>query len=488
MDKHNPIVFLIGSAGCLILSLHSKQSPTGAMAASLGGAVLAQTAMSKASDRFIDDEVNIILHNAEVSKYVMLAENELAALLPQEAQGQVVDVQSAQVTQTLPGLDKYNWENIVDENSLLIGGEPGSAKTSTVAGYIVPRISQKYESEIIVLDSHAKKNDWAGMGYDRVINDYEQIYECLLWLDEERERRRNSSDSHHLLIVIFDEINDMWSYLERQDKQNKTKRLSNAQLILQTLLNCRKFDIQIIGMMQSHLCEDIGLSGAIRRQAFIILLCGAAREEASRNRKKLTEQQYNYLTDKNRPYCCLLTGYQSVTIADHPTHGHHTTFAKKGKVPENVSQPKNWNIQSIPFARVSVNNSESKETDNGNNIIHTDSGRFDLNKEGADESDEGEDESELAPTPHPEAQKLEDIFTIGSSDLAPSALVPDGWVVADPLAGFLSTEVRGVLVELINIKCPKEEAVKLVFGVSKGGNKKYKAAGFWYEEVKAQIK
>ncbi|NET14209.1 MAG: hypothetical protein F6K08_15910 [Okeania sp. SIO1H6] len=256
MDKHNPLIYLLGAGGCLLLALNSKQTSIGAMAASLGGAIIAQTAMAKASERFIDDEVNVILRNAEISKFELAAQAELAALLPEETQAEIIDVQA---TETISeNADKYNWEQIVDENCLLIGGEPGSAKTSVAAGYIVPRISQAYSSEIIVLDSHAKKNDWQGMGYHRVVNDYEQIYECLLWLDEERERRRNSSDSHHLIICIFDEINDMWSYLERDDKQNKTKRLSNAQLILQTLLNCRKFDILIIGMMQSHLCEDIG--------------------------------------------------------------------------------------------------------------------------------------------------------------------------------------------------------------------------------------
>ena len=52
------------------------------------------------------------------------------------------------------------WNQIIEENCLLIGGEPGSAKTSLAAGFIVPKISQAYESEVIVLDSHAKKNNW----------------------------------------------------------------------------------------------------------------------------------------------------------------------------------------------------------------------------------------------------------------------------------------------------------------------------------------
>ncbi|NET14210.1 MAG: hypothetical protein F6K08_15915 [Okeania sp. SIO1H6] len=220
----------------------------------------------------------------------------------------------------------------------------------------------------------------------------------------------------------------------------------------------------------------------------ILLLNGAAREEAGRNKKKLTEQQYTYLTDKNRPYCCLITGYQSTTIAEHPTHGYHTTFAKKGKTPENVSKPKIWNIVTIPFATNSISNVEQNNDSNGNNIIHTETGRFDLNKEGADEGSLCEDEGSNEPTPNPDPNLLEAIFHNGCSDLEPSALIPDGWSPADPLAPELAAEIRGVLRDLISMNCTKKEAIKLVFGASKGGGAKYKAASYWYEEVKAQIK
>lgn len=485
MDKHNPLIYLLGASGCLLISLHSRQSNLGAIVASLGGVTLSQIAMNKASDRFPDDEIETIIRNAEIAKYELVAKTELLQLLPQDMQSQIVHVAATEAISE--GVEKYNWEQIVDENCLLIGGEPGSAKTSVVAGYIVPKISQAIESEIIVLDSHAKKNDWQGMGYHRVVNDYEQIYDCLLWLDEERERRRNSSDSHHLIICIFDEINDMWSYLERQDKQNKTKRLSHAQLILQTLLNCRKFDIQIIGMMQSHLCEDIGLSGAIRRQAMIILLNGAAREEASRSKNKLSGEQYGYLTDKNRPYCCLITGYQNMQIADHPTHGHHTYFAKKGKKPENISEPKLWGIISIPFALNSHSNLGAKEAALDNSKTLPKTGKDTPSGDGEGEGYGGVGGTELTPTQHPQAQELENILNKGYSDLTPQALIPDGWVPIDPLTTDLSAEVRGVLVELINLKCSKKKTVELVFGVTKGTSKKYAAASYWYDEIKAQI-
>ncbi|NEP80143.1 MAG: hypothetical protein F6K39_19435, partial [Okeania sp. SIO3B3] len=409
MDKHNPLIYLLGASSCLLLALNSKQTSIGAMAASLGGAILAQTAMSKASERFIDDEINVILRNAEISKFELAAQVELMQLLPQEAQAEIIDVQT---TETISeSVEKYDWEQVVDGNSLLIAGEPGSAKTSVTAGYIVPRISNKYESEIIVLDSHAKKNNWAGMGYHRVLHDYERIYNCLVWLDEEKERRRTSSEEKHLLIIIFDEINDMWEYLEKTDEENKTKRLKNAQAILRTLLNCRKFNIKLIGMMQSHLCQDLKISGASRRQALMILLNGAARQFAYDNKKALSAQQYAYVSDENnRPYCCLITGYKRMTVAEHPTHGHHDTFAEKGKKPENVSQPKDWGIVTIPFAlpknHIQHTQSSSIEPpeneDTSNNIIITEPGKFDLNK-----NEEIEADSEVPDSLAPELPELD---------------------------------------------------------------------------------
>jgi hypothetical protein len=464
----NPLIYILGSASCLFFALHSKQTNLGAITSSFGGAILAQAAMSKTSKRFPEDELKIALSNSEVSKPKLEAQ-----IIPNT---------------TTSSISKYDWNQIVEENCLLIGGEPGSAKTSVVAGFIVPKISHAYKSEIIVLDSHAKKNNWQGMGYNRVVSDYEEIYECLLWLDEERERRRNSSDSSHLIICIFDEINDMWSYLERFDKQNRTKRLSNAQLILQTLLNCRKFDILIIGMMQSHLCEDIGLSGAIRRQAMILLLNGAAREEASRNKKKLTNKEYSYLTNKNMPYCCLITGYQSVQIADHPTHGSYPVFAKKGKEPKNVSKPKAWEIISVPFAKLRNDKYSNKIENLRSNIIITKAKKFNPNEEGVSNEDEREEAVLLTPEDNNVITQLESILQKSPINLTPLTLIPNGWVHIDPIAGELSTEVRGLLVELINVKCSKKEAIKLVFGVTKGTSKKYKAASYWYEEIKEQIK
>ncbi|MEM9272370.1 MAG: hypothetical protein AAGA80_05325 [Cyanobacteria bacterium P01_F01_bin.143] len=486
MDKNNPLIYLLGATGCLLLALHSKQTNTGAMAASLGGAVLAQTAMAKASERFIDDEVNVILRNAEVAKYELIAQSELAALLPQNQypEPEIIDVQA---TETLPHQSKkgkyYNLKNLPNEgNGVLVGAGPGYGKTSMVAGYFVPLYTQKSPAEIIVLDPDSNVNRWDKWGYERAVNDYDEILKCLQWFVSEKERRKKLKDyelfDQHDLILIWDEINDC--------RRNWTKKEQDeAARCLGILLNSRKYKITVFAMMQDANVEAIGISKKCKDQAVIILSGKASLDEAKTNGVKTSYSRYIELDKTGYP--CVVTGALSFQLAIHPTHGHYPEYERTGKPPANVMKPILSDKQIIPFARVSVNNSEQKETDNGNNIIQTETGRFDLNKEDEVEGSDSEGEGSDEPAQNPDALKLEDILSKGYSDLEPSALIPDGWSPADPLAPELPAKVRGVLRDLISIKCTKKETIELVFNAKKGGGNKYVKASEWYDKIKAQI-
>ena len=467
----------LSSLTLICLSLHSNQSRIGSLVASVGSCYFAIELLRISSKKSHDYEVENIFKNAEIAKYELLAQRELLELIPCN---EVTDVTAKNLPVSNEEINKYDWEQITEENSLLIGGEPGSAKTSVTAGFILPKISQKYDSEIIVLDSHSTKNRWNEMGYERVISDYEDIYEFLEWLDKEREIRRKSTDKKHLIICVFDEINDVWSYLERSDKQNKTKRLVNAQLILQNLLNCRKFDIQIIGMMQSHLCEDIGLSGSVRRQAMVILLNGAARAEAYRNKNQFTKEEYTYLTDKERPYIALVTGYQSIQIAKHPTHGNYKVFSKKGNKPEIALSIKQRD-------KLVTTNNENTE-DFKNNIIITDRGRFDLNKYSDTEVTDKESVTDNESNNQSDVTRLESLYNKNDRLLLLDEIVPDNWVCCTPKTDNLTPEVTGLIVQLIQNKISKEKTINAVFGCCKNSkSKSWKAASYWYEEIKQSI-
>ena len=249
---------------------------------------------------------------------------------------------------------------------------------------------------------------------------------------------------------------------------------------MQNLLNCRKFDIQIIGMMQSHLCEDIGLSGGVRRQAMIVLLNGAARTEAYRNKNQFTKEEYTYLTNKDRPYIALVTGYQSIQVAEHSTHGNYKKFSKKGNKPEVV----------LPIKQrdklVTVNNENIE--DFKNNIIITDRGRFDLNKYSEEEVRKDTSDTPEEEDTHTIAKSLDSIFNKEDSLISLEEIIPDNWKPYPPKTRHLSSDVRGLLVQLIKNQIPKEKSINTVFGCKKSGkSQSWKAASYWYEEIKQSI-
>ena len=161
---------------------------------------------------------------------------------------------------------------------------------------------------------------------------------------------------------------------------------------------------------------------------------------------------------------------------------------RKVRNQKNVSKPKIWEITSIPFAKFKNNKYNNKTEDLKSNIITTKPKKFNLKEEGVSNEDEKEEAVLLTPKENDAITQLEYILQKGPINLTPLTLIPNGWIHIDPIARELSTEVRGLLVELINIKCSKKEAIKLVFGVTKGTSKKYKAASYWYEEIKEQIK
>ena len=81
---NNPLIYLLGSASCLFFALHTKQTNLGAIASSFGGAILAQTVMSRVPKRFPEDELE--------------AKEELLNLIPNESE--VVNVETKTISNT----------------------------------------------------------------------------------------------------------------------------------------------------------------------------------------------------------------------------------------------------------------------------------------------------------------------------------------------------------------------------------------------------
>jgi hypothetical protein len=237
-------------------------------------------------------------------------------------------------------LNFYNWDKLADESSgILIGGNSGSAKTSLGAGFVIGKLTEHKPAEVIVLDIHASKNPiWQQMGFPRVESDVEIIYQILCWLIEEVENRKEKDG--HSIIVCLDEINDTMSELAQLDTikplQNKEKRVKTFTYAIRKLSNARKFDICLIGFMQSHNTEAIGIDGKFRNN-FLLILCGASARSEIQNLWKHDTPEFQYI--QSAAYPVVVCGSNQHQIAEHPTHKHHLEYRKKGNAPDGLLNP-----------------------------------------------------------------------------------------------------------------------------------------------------
>ncbi|CAD5984888.1 ATPase (Modular protein) [Planktothrix rubescens] len=254
-----------------------------------------------------------------------------------------------QLGQNPEQLDFYNWDGLADEASgILVGGNSGSAKTSLGAGFIVGKLTAVTPAEVIVLDIHQRKNIiWKQMGFPRVESDVEVIYQVLCWLIEEIERRKHQDG--HPIIVCLDEINDTLSELEQLDTisplPGKQKRRNTFIYAIRKLSNARKFDICLLGLMQSHNTEAIGIDGKFRNN-FLLILCGASARGEIDNKWKHDDPRFLHI--KDTAYSAVISGSNPLQIAEHPTHKHHAQYKKKGNAPANLIQPRFLDKSSIP--------------------------------------------------------------------------------------------------------------------------------------------
>ena len=254
-----------------------------------------------------------------------------------------------QLGQNPEQLDFYNWDDLADEASgILVGGNSGSAKTSLAAGFIVGKLTAVTPAEVIVLDIHQQKNIiWQQMGFPRIESDVQVIYQVLCWLIEEIERRKHQDG--HPIIVCLDEINDTLSELEQLDTisplPGKQKRRNTFIYAIRKLSNARKFDICLLGLMQSHNTEAIGIDGKFRNN-FLLILCGASARGEIDNKWKHDDPRFLHI--KDTAYSAVISGSNPLQIAEHPTHKHHAQYKKKGNAPANLIQPRFLDKSSIP--------------------------------------------------------------------------------------------------------------------------------------------
>lgn len=226
-----------------------------------------------------------------------------------------------------PGLDFYDFDSLEDDAvGILIGGNSGSGKTS-VAAWIAGKLTEGKPAQVFALDPHF--NDiWEQLGI-HALGEFSEIEEALdLLVDEldaRRTRKKFKQPLGDTIICFTDELNGCIETASDPKKYKKALRRLGSE--------GRKFGIMLIGLCQSVLVEDLGITGSMRGNYFIVCLGRSAKYQSCQvwkpgdpNREWIAQQAYP---------CVVINGGES-QVAIHPTHHAYTVYKKNGNKPQNM--------------------------------------------------------------------------------------------------------------------------------------------------------
>lgn len=219
----------------------------------------------------------------------------------------------------------YNWDDIEDEAvGVIVAGNSGAAKSS-VACWLAGHLTRKNPAQVLALDPHESRNpSWKQLGIP-VIGDFAAIEEQVGLMIELLDQRREQPENGDEIIVFADELGACLDRFKDSAKMERAlKRLGSEG---------RKFGLTFIAINQSKNVADIGISGALRNNYVIVLLCAAAREHAE---KKWKQSDPRRVYVNSVAYPCVVTGAVPDKVAIHPTHAEYLKFKKKGNPPKNL--------------------------------------------------------------------------------------------------------------------------------------------------------
>jgi hypothetical protein len=212
---------------------------------------------------------------------------------------------------------RFDRDRIVDETKgLMIIGDMGAAKTC-VAQYIANGFNGY---GIIIFDPHGK-TDW-GSAY--VISKMGAIYEQMRILLDLLE----NGDETPLLIIC-----DEWLEIRGDRRNKKGSEYSGLADDFIRLFSTkpRKFNKLAAFVLHSPNVEAAGVDSFLRENYLKVYL------------GRLAKKEFPQIQDCAYP--CVVEDEQQV----HPTHGHHSEFKPKGKVPRNLEPLESAPIK-IPLA------------------------------------------------------------------------------------------------------------------------------------------
>jgi len=350
----------------------------------------------------------------------------------------------------LPGFDR---DRIINESKgLMIIGDMGAAKTC-VAQYIANGFNGY---GIIIFDPHGM-TDW-GNAY--VLTKMGAIYEQMRILLELLE----NGDTTPLLIIC-----DEWLEI-RGDRRNK-KGSQYAGLaddfIRLFSTKPRKFNKLAAFVLHSPNVEAAGVDSFLRENYLKIYL------------GRLAKKEFPQILDCAYP--CVLEDEQQ----EHPTHGHHTEFKPKGKVPRNL-EPLNSAPITIPLAYIKGGEVQvcDRGWSDGQLLLEVENIRQRLElllDSSAPEPDSSavQDSEPLNPDSEPLNQPIDEACT--DSDNGSRERLDDGSGRFTPLN--LTKEQVLALIENLNHELNQTQLIERLWQVKKGGSAAWKQAYAQFKQL-----
>ena len=231
--------------------------------------------------------------------------------------------------QSSRALPLYDWDELVDENTgVMIAGGPGYGKTS-VACYVLGKLTEHEPAIIEVLDPHGGINEiWEQLGLP-VLCEYHEIEQrlaaAITELDARRSRAKNKQPLGSPYIFVCDELDSCFDNFKNPAIISKAiKRLGKEG---------RKYDISLIFISHSSNAGNKDID-AQERNCYVNIYLGGAAMSYSKYNYKRNDLEPVYLEQQAYP-CVVVTGGSAI-VAEHPTHSSYSKFKKKGNPPQNI--------------------------------------------------------------------------------------------------------------------------------------------------------
>lgn len=243
------------------------------------------------------------------------------------------------------GVELYDLRNHVkcEMTGAMIGGDPGSAKTSCVVE-MVGLLTEDEPGIVTVCDHHANEVWFDELGVVPIV-DIKDIYNTVLEFSKELDRRKQLKLARKSMpkprVLIIDELIALKSNLKIRHGSEVVQVMGD--ILTNLAIEGRKFGIYTMMVSHSTNGGDAGMSAAMRNVSYTTVILGDLALTHVERVYGRDSDEYRFI--KTQPYKCYVSNRG---VAKHLTHSHHQQFKKSGAAPRFTAK-RQVLVEDVPF-------------------------------------------------------------------------------------------------------------------------------------------